>query len=173
VYALSWDNRLKRPAREIRFLYKLLLERIDDLVLRLRKDQVEFRWSGSPEGLPQNIVRKLRHLTTHQPASPEGRVFNLMFNYSGRREIIQAATALAESGSPPEALTKDRFSSHLYQSDLPELDLLIRTSKVQRLSDFFLWQTARAELVFLDILWPDITQKLVADLLETHKENNQ
>ncbi len=127
VYALSFDNRIKRLKQEIYSLYTLLIRKIDELAAVLQKNHIEFRWSGNPEGLPKKVVNKLNNLVEQQVSSPKGRIFNFAFNYGGRQEILEATKALTESGNTLDHINMEMFSTYLYHGDLGDIDLLVRT----------------------------------------------
>lgn len=167
VYALSFDNRVKRPKQEIHYLYNLLLDNLTELTANLQRNNIEFKWSGSPEGLPDNVVKKLHDLEKYQIPSTEGKIFNFAFNYSGKREIFEAVKTVVNSVDSIDQINADLFASCLYNGELGDIDLLIRTGKEKRISDFFLWQVGNSQLLFLDMFWPEITKELVVSIIES------
>ena len=95
-------------------------------------------------------------------------VFSFAFNYGGRTEIIDAVRHLIQEKATEESITDDAFKSHLYAPDIPDVDLLIRTSGELRISNFLLWQAAYAELYFSKVLWPDFTPGQIKKALEAY-----
>jgi undecaprenyl diphosphate synthase len=168
VYALSIDNREKRPAQEIQYLYELLLENLDEFAATLRNNEVTFYWSGCSKGLPDSVVKRLKELEVSSFSSYD-RIFNFVFNYSGRQEIVDATRALISSFSVGETFQPQQLSQHCYHDDLGHIDLLIRTGGEQRISDFSLWHIGQTQLVFLDIMWPEISSKMVTQMLTSFR----
>jgi undecaprenyl diphosphate synthase len=157
VFGFSTEN-WKRPKTEIAELFGLLREFVKTDVKRLKADGIRVRIIGSRRGLDDDIVALLRHA---EDETKDGTRLNLnvAFNYGGQDDIVHAARTLAadvaKGALSADAITPDHITAALYTADMPPLDLLIRTSGEQRLSNFMLWQAAYAELVFQDTLWPD------------------
>jgi undecaprenyl diphosphate synthase len=157
VYAFSSEN-WKRPKAEIAELMGLLKLFVRRDLAELHRNNVRVRAIGDRESLAADLlglIEEAEHLTRANTAL----TLVIAFNYGSRNEIVQAARALAEKarrGSiDPQAITEDDFAALLDAPDLPDPDLIIRTSGEQRLSNFLLWQAAYAEFVFLPVLWPD------------------
>lgn len=157
LYSFSSEN-WSRPFAEISELMGLLKRFIRSDLKRLHDKNVRVRIIG--EGHPddseiQSLLRETELLTQNN----SGLQLTVAFNYGSRNEIARAARRLAEEVAAgrlaPEQITPDRFGAELDTAGLPPLDLVIRTSGEQRLSNFLLWQAAYAELVFLPVLWPD------------------
>ena len=158
VYAFSTEN-WRRPAAEVRFLMgfnrDLLLRRADDLDER----RVKVRFIGR-RGLPvpRSLVR-LMEQTEERTAHHDRLVFQIAFNYGGHQEIADAARRLVEDVAAKRLRARDvdiaAIAERLYAPEAPPVDLVVRTSGEQRLSNFLLWQAAYAELVFTDVLWPE------------------
>jgi len=158
-YAFSTEN-WSRPAGEVGALMGLLVEFFGREIDELHANRVRIRILGDVEGMPQP-QRGLLLEAMERTVDNAGLKLNLAINYGSRAEIINAARTLAERVARGELEPKDideaAFAQTLYTAGLPEVDLLIRTSGEQRLSNFLLYQCAYAELVFTDILWPDFT----------------
>ena len=169
LYAFSWENR-DRPADEIRELMGLLKEFLRRETPTLLKHGVRLRAIGRLEALPPNVVQELRHIID-RTAGGGGMTLTLALSYGGRQEIVDAARALAEAvwrgELRPEDIDEAQVARRLYAPDLPDPDLLIRTSGEQRLSNFLLWQCSYTELYVTPTLWPDFTR---AELLEAMAE---
>ena len=158
VFAFSTEN-WSRPADEVEFLLnfnrKLLRQRRDDMNER----NVRIRRVGRREGVPDDVLREFDDAEEHTRANM---AMDLMvcFNYGGRAEIEDAATA-------------GDIASNLYVPDVPEVDLMIRTSGELRLSNFLLWQSAYAEMVFQDTLWPDYDRRHLWQAITTYAERDR
>ena len=160
LYGFSSEN-WKRPAAEIDDLMGLLRLYLVNEIEELHQKGVRLRVIGQRSRLQADIVRLIEHAEQHTAAN---RRLNLTvaLSYGGRAEIAEAARRVAEEVRAgrlePAQVDERRFERFLYTSDMPDPDLLIRTSGEKRISNFLLWQCAYAELVFLDRLWPDFTR---------------
>ena len=157
VFSFSTEN-WRRPAAEVSALFGLLKAYVQRDLKRLASEGVRIRVLGRREGLPRDIaalVDKAERETAHNTSF----YLNIAFNYGGREEILRAvqkaADAVARGELDPAALDEARFGDFLDTAGIPDPDVLVRTSGEYRLSNFLLWQAAYAELVFMDILWPD------------------
>ena len=157
VYSFSTEN-WRRPAAEVNALFGLLRTFIKKDLGRLKKEGVKINVIGRRDGLPDDIAN-LVEKAERETASNSDFVLNIAFNYGGREEIARAARAVsadvASGAVQPEDVTEDVLASYLDTADMPDPDLLVRTSGEYRLSNFLLWQAAYSELVFFDVLWPD------------------
>ena len=153
LYTFSKEN-WKRPRAEIDVLFDLLIRFIRGEQHRLIEESIRLNLIGEPEGLPAGVRQVLRHVC-NQTAKGERMVLNLALNYSGREEILAACRRILSQGLDPEQITQDLFSDFLSTADLPDPDLVIRTSGERRLSNFLLFQSAYSEFYFSDTLWPD------------------
>lgn len=151
LYAFSTEN-WARPAQEIAALMELLEKTLDEYQKSAGNKNLRIWISGERERLPERIVRKMDALV-QSTAKHTGLTVNLALNYGARQEITRAVNALLAEGKT--AVTARDISARLYQPELPEPELLIRTSGEQRLSNFLLWQCAYTELYFTPVLWPD------------------
>jgi undecaprenyl diphosphate synthase len=156
VYAFSTEN-WKRPPAEVRFLMNfnrdLLVRRADELDER----RVRVRFVGRRgRPVPRRLVELIER-TEARTAHHRRMTLQIAFNYGGRAELIDAARAIAADAAAGRLgkVTAASLQARLYEPDAPDVDLLVRTSGEQRLSNFLLWQAAYAELVFTDVLWPD------------------
>ena len=157
LYAFSTEN-WKRPKAEVSTLFTLLKEYLRREFRTLAENDIRFRVMGRPDGLDAT-VRSALDLALEATAGCRGMVFSVALNYSGRAEIADAARRLArdavEGRIAPEAIDEDAVARRLYTADLPDPDLLIRTSGEMRISNFLLWQIAYAEIHVTPVLWPD------------------
>ena len=153
VYAFSTEN-WSRPADEVEALMEIFGETIERELPDLAKQGVRTRFIGRRDRAPEELQRQ-RAALAGETAANDRLLLWIAFDYGGRAELVQAARRVLESGVAPEELDEDVLAAHLYAPDLPDPDLLIRTSGELRLSNFLLWQLAYAELVFVETLWPD------------------
>uniref|UniRef100_UPI002A81B28F polyprenyl diphosphate synthase n=1 Tax=Streptomyces sp. CRN 30 TaxID=3075613 RepID=UPI002A81B28F len=157
VYALSAGSR-SRTTAETEGLLRALRTGLDLRTEELWRRDVRLLWSGAADGLPADVVRDLRG-TVHATRARTGLTLNLCLNYDGRDEITHAVRALAvravRGEIAPDRITPRHVGRHLHQPGLPDVDLLVRTAGERRTSAFLPWQSAHAELVSLDTLWPD------------------
>jgi undecaprenyl diphosphate synthase len=150
VYAFSTEN-WNRPGEEVEALMEIFGETIDRELVDLAKEGVRTRFVGRRDRAPEWLREKLARL---EAATEKESRLNLWiaFDYGGRAEIVEAARRLAAGGVEAD---EDTFAQHLYAPEMPDPDLVIRTSGELRVSNFLLWQSAYAEFVFTDTLWPD------------------
>lgn len=156
VYALSREN-LKRPPQEVKFLFELFIRFLKTELPEMERQGIRLGMIGDRRALPLSVRAALDYAVKKTSGGKE-MLFTLALAYSGREEILRAARALAASGPGEGADPQEQeeaFRKGLYNPDLPDPDLLIRTSGELRLSNFLLFQSAYTELYFSDKLWPD------------------
>ena len=174
LYAFSVEN-WKRPRAEVETLWRLLRFYLKHELTELNRNNVRFQAIGRIDELPAIIQRDLQE-TTAATASNTGLRLNLAINYSGRSEIVDAVRVLVEKARRGEAVevTEESIGANLYMSNLPDPDLLIRTSGEMRVSNFLLWQIAYAELYVTDTLWPDFNRtELLRAILEFQRRERR
>ncbi|MCS7006421.1 MAG: polyprenyl diphosphate synthase [Thermoleophilia bacterium] len=164
VYAFSTEN-WARPPDEVESILALMSETIDRELPELARHGVRTRFIGRRDRIPADLREKMA-LLERVTAGNEKLLLWIAFDYGGRSELVAAAQRLLASGIAPEAVTEETLARHLYAPDLPDPDLVIRTSGEKRLSNFLLWQSAYAELVFTDTLWPDFGEADLRAALE-------
>ncbi len=161
MFAFSSEN-WQRPAHEVSDLMGLLEHYLREELQSLKKNQIRFRTIGRIQELPASVQDWIRRVE-EETRPYEQMVLNLALNYGGRAEIIDAAAALladvAAGRIARDQLSEEIFSRYLATGDLPDPDLLIRTSGEFRLSNFLLWQAAYAEFYFTKTLWPDFRRR--------------
>ncbi|MEK6589431.1 MAG: isoprenyl transferase [Nitrospinota bacterium] len=160
LYSFSEEN-WNRPKDEISALMEILQRYLKKELDRMLKENIRFNTIGIIDNLPasaQNIIQGAKDKTKRN----DGMILTLALSYGGRREILDAArgiaSAIKKNEISPEDITPILFQSYLYTQNLPEPDLLIRTSGELRISNFLLWQIAYTELYFTDVLWPDFKE---------------
>jgi undecaprenyl diphosphate synthase len=156
LYTFSTEN-WRRPLDEVSTLMAFLTETLKREEEELDRNNVQLRAMGRMELLPGSVRRELDK-AIRRLSSNTGLILNLALSYSGRAEIVDAVRALVTISAgelDPTDVTQDSLSRHLYTADLPDPDLLIRTSGEMRLSNFMLWQLAYSEIWVTEVLWPD------------------
>ena len=157
LYAFSTEN-WKRPKEEVDYLMSLLLDYLRNAEKTLSGENVVIRVIGSRKGLSEEICRQIIK-TENFTKNNTGIVMNIALNYGGREEIVNAVKNVCKDVTDGrqnvDDIDDEVFSSYLYTENQPDVDLLIRTSGEQRLSNFMLWQVSYAEMWFTDKLWPD------------------
>jgi undecaprenyl diphosphate synthase len=153
VYAFSTENWLRPPA-EVDALMEIFGETIRRELPDLAEQGVRTRFIGRRDRVSSELIAQMDDLEA-QTASRDRLELWIAFDYGGRAEIAHAARRLVESGLAADEIDEDVLAAHLYAPDMPEPDLLIRTSGELRISNFLLWQLAYSELVFTDRRWPD------------------
>ena len=153
LYAFSTEN-WSRPKSEIRGLFRILGEVIDEETEALHKNGIRVRHLGSLERLPQRLrgaVGRAIELTKEN----DRMTLAIAFNYGGRTEIVDAVRRIISEGTSPESIDEALLESYLHTSGLPDPDLIIRTAGEMRLSNFLIWQTAYSEYYSTPTFWPD------------------
>jgi undecaprenyl diphosphate synthase len=153
VYGFSTEN-WTRPPDEVDSLMEIFSETIDRELPDLAKQGVRVRFLGRRDRAPDELQDKMSELEAYTGTNDRLDLW-IAFDYGGRSEIAEAAKRLIRAGIPPEEIDEDTFARALYEPDLPDPDLLIRTAGDQRISNFLLWQLAYAELVFVEKPWPE------------------
>ena len=175
IYSFSSEN-WRRPAQEIGDLFGLLRIFVRRDLADLHARSVRVLFIGSREGLPPDIAGLLAE-AENLTRDNKGLTLVVAFNYGARQEILAAARAVAEAALrrriEPGTIDEKAFEAFLETADIPDPDLLIRTSGEQRLSNFLLWQAAYAELVFMPVLWPDFDRAALEGALLEFKRRDR
>jgi undecaprenyl diphosphate synthase len=155
AFVFSTEN-WKRKASEVDFLMRLFIKLVDSFLSDFKSRNVKIRIIGSRENLNPKVLEAIDR-AEKQTANNTGGTLALCFNYGGQEEIVAATKKLITNGVNPDNIDAKTFSDNTYSSDLPDIDLLVRTSGERRLSGFMLWRSPYAELSFVDKNWPDMT----------------
>lgn len=171
LYAFSAENFLRRPPTEINFLMKLLHSYLKNELGLMQRNNVRLNFIGRIHSLPQEVQERMAW-AKEETSSNTGTVLTLALNYGSRSELVDAFRAIVSAAANNGGLDhiqidEQTIDRHLYTRNLPELDLVIRTSGEMRLSNFLLWQTAYAEIYVTKTYWPDFSG---VDLLEAIRE---
>jgi undecaprenyl diphosphate synthase len=153
VYAFSTEN-WSRPVDEVEALMGIFGETIERELEDLAAQGVRCRFVGRRDRAPDWLLGKMEQLEKATAAKSTLQLW-IAFDYGGRSELVDAARRLLESGADPHDLDEAALAARLYEPEMPDPDLVIRTSGERRISNFLLWQSAYAEYVFTDTLWPD------------------
>jgi undecaprenyl diphosphate synthase len=156
AYVWSKEN-WQRSAEEVSYIMKLLMWVAEHELEDIHARGVRIEFLGNEEKLDPKILQAM-HNAQEKTADNTNGTLALCLNYGGQQEIVDAAKKLITSGIDPETITSEVFAQNLYAPNVPELDLLIRSSGEQRTSGFMLWRAAYAELMFIDKKWPDFTE---------------
>ena len=173
VYAFSTEN-WRRPPDEVRFLLSVIS---DQLLLRRRDELnrmgVQIRFIGRRDWrVPRRVLHRMDEsvaMTRHNRKM----TFTVAFNYGGRAEVIDAVKSLVNEGVPARKIDERALRSRLYSPDMPDPDLVIRTSGEFRLSNFMIWEVAYSELVFTDVLWPDFRKEHLAEAVREFQRRDR
>ena len=175
VFSFSTEN-WKRPPDEVEALFSLLRLYVHRDLDRLNKKGVRVRIVGSRQRLSPDLV-KLVDDCERKTVSNTKFNLNIAFNYGGRAELVEAAKSLARRAVAgditPEDIDEEVFSEYLWGKELPDVDLLIRTSGEQRISNFLLWHIAYSELLFTDVLWPNFGREDMELAIDAYKRRNR
>lgn len=175
LYAFSSEN-WERPQQEVNALMELFLRALDSEVDKLDKANVRLNILGDISRFGEKLQQKIRQ-AEHKTATNSGLVLNIAANYGGRWDIINAtkkiASLVAENHLTIEDIDEKYFASQLVTQQQPMVDLLIRTSGEQRISNFLLWQIAYAELYFSPVLWPDFDESAFRQAIEAYQQRER
>lgn len=172
VYAFSTEN-WKRPRDEVRFLMAfnegLLVRRRDELNER----DVRLRFIGRKDWrVPRRVLRHIDE-AVELTRKNQTMTFTLAFNYGGRAEIIDAVKAMMREGATVDGVSEQALRDHLYDPEMPDPDLVIRTSGEQRISNFLLWELAYSELLFAPTLFPDFRREHLFDAIREYQRRDR
>ena len=169
LFSFSSEN-WSRPKKEVTFLMNLMRKYLSNKINDLMKDKILVRMIGDKSKLPKDIVKKIDY---YEKLTSKNKGLNLIFalNYGARNEIIYAIKRILKNfKKKKENINEKLISSNLFTKNIPDPDLLIRTSGEKRISTFLLWQIAYTELVFLKVLWPDFKKKHFIEALKQYSK---
>ncbi len=172
VYAFSTEN-WRRPADEVRYLMNfnesLLLRRRDEL----HEQNVRMRFIGRRDRrVPKRVIKRMDEALELTQDNTR-MTLTIAFNYGGRAEIVDAVRQIVASGIDPSKITEKTIAKHLYDPEMPDPDLMIRTSGEHRTSNYLMWQLAYSELVFPEVLWPDFRREHLFDAVREFQERTR
>lgn len=168
VYAFSTEN-WKRSQEEVNALMFLFKSYIKNEEKNIMENNIRFMVSGRKENVSESLLEAIDKLQD-KSKNNTGLTFNIAFNYGGRAEIIDAVNKILKSGK--ESIDEEEFSKYLY-NDIPDPELLIRTSGELRISNFLLWQIAYSEIYITDTLWPDFDERELDIAIESYMKRDR
>lgn len=175
LYAFSTEN-WNRPKLEVDTLMKLLISSLKSELPTLQKNNIKLNMIGNRDMLPENAQKQLLEVM-EQTKSNTRMTLTLALSYGSREEIINAVKSISEkvkNGTlASENIDEAVISQHLYTHDMPDVDLVIRTSGEQRISNFLLWQIAYAEFYFTEVLWPDFREKHLHEAIISYQNRER
>ncbi|MGV9002278.1 MAG: polyprenyl diphosphate synthase [Candidatus Saccharimonadaceae bacterium] len=166
AYVFSTEN-WKRSADEVKKLMSLTLRVLSSDIPLFNEHNVRLRVIGSLDGVDAKIIKAIKNAEA-KTASNTGGIFALCFNYGGQLEIVDAVKKIVQSGVSADEIDVDLISQNLYAPEVPALDVVVRTSGEQRLSNFMLWRSAYSEFIFLEKNWPDMTKADVTSIMKEY-----
>lgn len=175
VFAFSTEN-WDRPKNEIAMLFSYLNDFLNNYKKELEKQNIKLRIIGRRDKLDKNTIKKIEEVEKATSGN-DGFIFNIAIDYGGRWDILEAVKkVLADFESSKitkEQITEEYFKNYLELSNLPDPELLIRTSGEERISNFLLWNLAYTELYFPDICWPDFTKEELTKAIEVYSKRER
>lgn len=171
AYVFSTEN-WKRDSDEVRKLLSLVLRLVSTDVPMFNQYNVRLKVLGSREGVSEKILKAIDKAEKATEANTGGE-FALCFNYGGQLEIAEAVKKIVQSDIPAEEITPELIAENLYAPEVPPIDMLVRTSGEQRLSNYMLWRSAYSELMFLEKNWPDMTKEDVTAIMEEYSRRQR
>lgn len=168
AYVFSHEN-WERTDEEVGYLMQLVIKAVEQYLNEFEERGIKLVILGRRDGLRQKVLNAIKRAEDKTKDNTKG-TLALCFNYGGRQEIVDAAQQVVDAGN---SLTPQSISSALYQPEVPDLDLVIRTSGEQRLSGFMLWRAAYAELYFSDKMWPAFTAADFDEALQAYADRER
>lgn len=175
LYTFSTEN-WNRPKLEVETLMRLLVSSLKKEVKTLLKNNIKLKAIGSIDNLPSLAQKELLEVID-KTKDNSGMTLTLALSYGSREElknaVVQISTKVKNNIISPDSIDESIINNHLYTHDLPDVDLLIRTSGEHRISNFLLWQIAYAELYFTDTLWPDFTKEHLCEAIVNYQNRER
>lgn len=171
VYLFSTEN-WKRGQEEIGNIMQLALRMLTADINIFQENDIRFVWAGVKDGLSKQILKAIEKAERVTKDNARG-TFMLCFNYGGQLEIAEACKKIVQQGIDAELITPELISRNIYNPDVPPVDLIVRTSGEQRISNFMLWRAAYSEFLFIEKLWPEMTKADVSDILERYRQRDR
>ena len=175
LYTFSTEN-WKRPKDEVSTLMRLLLKSLKDRLDELNKNDIKLTCIGNIESLP-SVVQKQLNEDIKRTKNNKRMTLNLALSYSGRWELLEAIKSISNEVAAgklnPDSITEKNISDHLTTKDMPEPELIIRTSGEFRVSNFLLWQIAYSEFVILDVFWPDFSKQHLFEAISQYQKRER
>lgn len=171
AYTFSTEN-WRRSEDEVSRLMGLTLKMLTADIGILQKNNIRLQVLGSRERLSEKIIKAIEKAEEKTAGNTRG-TLAVCFNYGGHQEIADACRKIVQAGTPAEEVTPDLIAAHLYAPDVPPIDVIVRTSGEQRLSNFMLWRASYSEFLSLEKMWPDMTKDDVTAILEEYSRRGR
>lgn len=171
AYSFSTEN-WKRSQDEVSKLMGLVLKLLTADLHIFDENNIKLKVLGSSNNVSDKILKAINDAEARTANNTRG-TLALCFNYGGQLEIADAVKKIVQAGTPAESITPDLIAQNLYYPEVPPIDLIVRTSGEQRISNFMLWRAAYSELLFLDKMWPDMTNEDVTAILEEYSRRGR
>lgn len=171
MYTFSTEN-WKRSESEVSKIMSLVLRLLTSDIHILQENGIRLKMIGSREGLSKGIAKAIDEAEAKTASNTRG-TLAVCFNYGGQLEIVDACKKIIEAGVSADKITPELITENLYAPELPPVDLVVRTSGEQRLSNFMLWRAAYSEFIFLEKFWPDMTKDDVTAILEEYSRRGR
>ena len=170
-YGFSTEN-WSRPELEVRGIFEIVQKFVDEHLEVIHRANIKIRHIGRKEGLPPFLAKAIDN-SVALTAANSGMTLLVAWNYGGRAEIVDAVNRIISDNPIPTLIDEKSFPDFLYTAGVPDVDLLIRTGDVTRLSNFLLWQTAYAEYYFSKVLWPDFNKAEIDKALLAYSQRER
>lgn len=171
AYVFSTEN-WKRSEDEVKRIMALTLRVLSSDIPLFNEHNVRLQVIGSREGVDAKIIKAIENAEA-ETAGNTGGIFALCFNYGGQLEIADAVKKIVQSGVSVDDINEELIAANLYAPEVPPIDVVVRTSGEQRLSNFMLWRSAYSEFIFLKKNWPDMTKDDVASIMKEYAKRQR
>jgi len=171
IYAFSTEN-WSRPELEVNMLFDLLAQSIVEETPKLHSDGVRIKHIGRLDTLPKQLGQSILKSIELTKAN-KNMILTVAFNYGGRTEIIDATKKIIAENINPDLINEETFSTYLYDSELPDPDLIVRTAGEMRISNFLIWQSAYSEFYYTSVLWPDFDEIEIKKALSSYSNRHR
>ena len=171
IYIFSTEN-WKRSKAEVAKLMGLVLRLLTSDLPEFDKKNIRLRILGSRQGLSAKIIKAIDEAEAKTINNTAG-TLAVCFNYGGQLEIADAVKKIVESGIKADLITPELIARNIYAPDIPPIDIVVRTSGEQRLSNFMLWRTAYSEIMFIEKMWPDMTKDDVTNIINEYNHRSR
>lgn len=166
AYIFSTEN-WKRSRSEVSKLMGIMLEFLTADTHIFNENNIKLKILGSREGVDESILKAIDN-AEQQTAANEAGTLAVCFNYGGQLEIADAVKKIIQAGTPAAEITPELIAANLYSPEIPPVDIVVRTSGEQRLSNFMLWRAAYSELMFIEKFWPDMQKEDVSAIIKEY-----
>lgn len=170
AFVFSTEN-WNRPIDEVNFIMNEIIKLCNDYKT-LVKNNIKLNWIGSSKNVPVDVVNAIKE-AVYNTKNCTGLNLNMAFNYGSKTEIVDSIKRIIEDNINPNDITEKLVEKYLYTKDIPNVDLLIRTSGEMRISNFLLWQIAYAEIYFTKTYWPDFHKKELYEAIFEYQKRNR